>query len=261
MTKGQDKNSDEQSSHISETFDAPHPMPEHIAIIMDGNGRWAKERGAPREEGHRVGSEVVNQIVKSCRQWGLKHLTLYAFSEQNWGRPKKEVKALMGLLDEYLREQRNEILDNRIRLRAIGDLSKLPLWVRAPLLALIKESSQAQGMTLTLALSYGGREEIIRATRAIATEVKRGILSPHMIDEQVIQEHLYAPDIPPPDLIIRTSGEQRLSNFLLWQCAYSEFEFLPIPWPQFNENILRDVCIRFSQRERRYGLTSSQMNQ
>lgn len=260
MTNSQDKNGVEHLNGDSYSLPIPHPLPEHIALIMDGNGRWAKERGAPREEGHRVGSEVVNQIVRTCRRWGVKHLTLYAFSEQNWGRPKGEVKALMTLLDEYLKAQRSEILENRIRLRAIGDLNKLPLWVRIPLMALIKDSAQAQGMTLTLALSYGGREELVDAVRSIAQKVERGQLSAKHINEEHIQAHLYAPDVPYPDLIIRTSGEQRLSNFLLWQCAYSELEFLPIPWPEFNEVILHDVCVRFAQRERRYGLTSAQLS-
>lgn len=236
-----------------------HLLPQHLAIIMDGNGRWAQEQGAPREEGHRVGSEVVNQIVRTCRRWGIQNLTLYAFSEQNWGRPKAEVKALMTLLDQYLKEQRAEILEQRIRLRAIGDLSKLPVWVRLPLMALIKESAQAQGMTLTLALSYGGREEIVRATRALAEAVQKGHLLPQDISEATFQTHLYNSDIPDPDLIVRTSGEQRLSNFLLWQCAYAEFDFLNMPWPLFDEQALREVCLRFAKRERRFGLTSAQL--
>lgn len=242
---------------------APVPvdlLPKHLAIIMDGNGRWAKEQGAPREEGHKVGSEVVNNIVRICRRWGIQHLTLYAFSEQNWGRPKSEIKALMKLLDQYLREQREDILENRIRLKAIGDLSKLPFWVRTPLQALIQESAPAQGMTLTLALSYGGREEIIRATQHIAEAVQRGQLKPTEITEATIQAYLYEPDQPAPDLIIRTSGEQRLSNFLLWQCAYAELDFLSVPWPLFNEEALKEVLIRFASRERRFGLTSAQLN-
>ena len=228
---------------------------------MDGNGRWAEELGRPRAEGHRVGSEVVNQIVRSCRRWGLQYLTLYAFSEQNWGRPEDEVGVLMGLLSQYLAEQRAEILERRIRLRAIGDLEKLPTWVRAPLLALIEETADAQGMTLTLALSYGGREELVSAARAIAQSVCEGSLSPAEITEQTIQEYLYAPDIPAPDLIIRTSGEQRLSNFLLWQSAYTEFDFIPVPWPQFHEGILRESLSRFKRRERRFGLTSAQVQE
>ena len=226
---------------------------------MDGNGRWAEELGCPRAEGHRVGSEVVNQIVRYCRRLGLKYLTLYAFSEQNWGRPQDEVGVLMDLLSQYLAEQRAEILERRIRLRAIGALHKLPTWVRVPLLALIEETREARGMTLTLALSYGGREEIVSATRAIAQKVKSGDLSPDEIDETTIQEHLYTPDVPAPDLIIRTSGEQRLSNFLLWQSAYTEFDFIPVHWPQFHEGILRDSLLRFKGRERRFGLTGAQL--
>ncbi len=238
---------------------SPPPLPSHIAMIMDGNGRWAEDRGAPREEGHRVGSEVVNRIVRCCRRWGLKHLTLYAFSEQNWGRPVDEVGALMTLLSQYLKEQREEMVERRIQLRAIGDLNKLPSWVREQLLAIIEETSKNQGMTLTLALSYGGREEIIQAIKSITSQVRRGELDPDHIDESMIQAHLYAPDIPPPDLIIRTSGEQRLSNFLLWQSAYAELDFLKLPWPEFTESHLHDACLRFAKRERRFGLTSAQM--
>jgi undecaprenyl diphosphate synthase len=227
---------------------------------MDGNGRWAEDLGFPRAEGHRVGSEVVNQIVRCCRRWGLKYLTLYAFSEQNWGRPQDEVGVLMGLLSQYLAEQRAEILERRIRLRAIGALQKLPALVRAPLLALIEETREAQGMTLTLALSYGGREEIVSAARSIAQKIIVGEMSPDEITEETIQEHLYTPDIPEPDLIIRTSGEQRLSNFLLWQSAYTEFDFIPVPWPQFHEGILRESLSRFKKRERRFGLTSAQLD-
>jgi len=166
----------------------------------------------------------------------------------------------MNLLSQYLAEQRAEILERRIRLRAIGELHKLPAWVRAPLFALIDETTDAQGMTLTLALSYGGREEIVSATQAIAEKVASGLLSPDQITEQTIQDHLYTPDIPAPDLIIRTSGEQRLSNFLLWQSAYTEFDFIPRPWPEFHEGILRDSLSRFKSRERRFGLTSAQLS-
>lgn len=250
---------DSDSTHLLGELEAPPYLPTHIAMIMDGNGRWAEERGAARAEGHRVGSEVVNRIVRCCRRWNLKYLTLYAFSEQNWGRPEEEVGALMGLLDQYLREQRSEIIEKRIRLRAIGDLSKLPSWVRIPLLSLIEETKEAQGMTLTLALSYGGREELLQATKKIARAVKTGTIDPEDISLITIQDALYTPDIPEPDLVIRTSGEKRISNFLLWQSAYSEFEFLTIPWPLFNEKHLYDTCIRYGQRERRFGLISAQI--
>ena len=242
--------------HIHE---APPPVPQHLALIMDGNGRWAEERGLSRAEGHRVGAEVVNRIVRVCRSWGLKHLTLYAFSEQNWGRPEGEVKALMALLLQYLTDQRQDILERRIQLRAIGNIDKLPLWVRAPLKLLIKESKEARGMTLNLALSYGGREELLRAIQALAEDVRAGDLDPKDIGEAELQAHLYAPDLPPPDLIIRTSGEQRLSNFLLWQSAYAELDFINAPWPEFNEDVLRKALNRFATRERRYGLTSAQV--
>lgn len=226
---------------------------------MDGNGRWAEERGLDRAEGHRVGSEVVNKIVRSCRSLGVRYLTLYAFSEQNWGRPEAEVSALMSLLSDYLAEQRAEILERRIRLKAIGQLDRLPSFVRGPLNALIAESADAQGMTLTLALSYGGREELVQAMQTIGRSISSGELSPDAVTEEVINAHLYAPDIPPPDLIIRTSGELRLSNFLLWQSAYAELDFIEAPWPEFNERRLHEALARFARRERRFGLTSSQL--
>lgn len=236
-------------------------LPRHVAIIMDGNGRWAQERGLTRAEGHRVGAEVVNRIVKTCRRVGIKHLTLYAFSEQNWGRPAVEVNALMTLLLDYLKAQRAEIIERRIRLRALGEIGKLPIWVRGPLQALIKESESAQGMTLNLALSYGGREELVRAMQLIAKKVQDGLLLPDQIDDALVQAHLYAPDLPPADLIIRTSGEQRLSNFLLWQSAYAELDFLEMAWPDFDETALLSSLRRFAERERRFGLTSAQLDE
>lgn len=251
---------DERIEESPQADSAPPSLPRHIAIIMDGNGRWAMERGFPREEGHRVGSEVVNQIVRCCRRWGLEHLTLYAFSEQNWGRPEREVGALMTLLSQYLREQREEMIERRIQLRAIGELTKLPAWVRQQLEMIIEETAQNKGMTLSLALSYGGREEIIQATRRIADKVRSGELRSEEIQEETLQQHLYAPDIPAPDLIIRTSGEQRLSNFLIWQCAYAELDFLDIPWPDFTEEHLWQSCVRFANRERRFGLTGAQLH-
>lgn len=233
-------------------------LPQHLALIMDGNGRWANAQGADRAVGHRVGSEVVNQIVRCCRRWGLRYLTLYAFSEQNWGRPEEEVSALMELLVDYLMEQRATILEERIRLRAIGDLKKLPEWVQAPLHALIAESEEAGGMTLTLALSYGGREEIVDATRSIARAVERGELTADAINAEELERRLYEPSLPPVDLVLRTSGEQRLSNFLLWQSAYAELDFIPEPWPEFDEDRLKSALLRFASRERRFGLTGAQ---
>lgn len=235
-------------------------LPLHLAIIMDGNGRWAEAQGLPRSEGHRAGTEAVNRVVRWCRSWGLRHLTLYAFSEQNWGRPEEEVGALMSLLLQYVREQREEIIERRIRLRVIGDEARLPSFVRGPLKALIQESAQHEGMTLTLALSYGGREELLRATKRIAAQVQQGTLSLDALSEEHISGALDAPDLPDPDLIFRTSGERRLSNFLLWQCAYSELYFLERPWPEVRAQDLIEAFEHFAQRQRRFGLTSAQVS-
>ena len=238
----------------------PYGVPQHVAMIMDGNGRWAQERGLPRSAGHRAGSETVNRVVRLCRQWGMRYLTLYAFSEQNWGRPSQEITFLMSLLLEYIREQESEILENRIRLRAIGDLSRLPKYVRTPLENLIQASCEHQGMTLTLALSYGGREEIVHAMHKIIDKVQQGCLSIEQVDTHTIQQHLDTHDIPDPDLIIRTSGEQRLSNFLLWQSAYTEFCFMNHAWPDMQAEHLIEAFQNYHQRERRFGLTSHQIN-
>ena len=251
-------------------FDAAR-LPAHLAVIMDGNGRWAEARGLPRAAGHRAGTEAVNRVVRWCREWGLRHLTLYAFSEQNWGRPEEEVGALMSLLAEYVREQREEILERRIRLRVIGDAltsdgaaggeegaGRLPAWVRAPLRALVEESARNEGMTLTLALSYGGREELARAARLLARDAAAGLLSPEGVTEEDLRARLYAPDLPDPDLILRTSGERRLSNFLLWQCAYAELCFLDCAWPDLTAEELLGALAQFASRERRFGLTGAQ---
>lgn len=235
-------------------------LPTHLAIIMDGNGRWAQAQGLPRSEGHKAGTEAVNRVVRWCRSWGLKHLTLYAFSEQNWGRPEEEVGALMSLLLRYVREQREEIIEKRIRLRVIGDEERLPSFVRAPLKALIKDSAQHEGMTLTLALSYGGREELVRAVRRVTAQVTQGVLQLDQLTEEHISAALDAPDLPDPDLILRTSGEHRLSNFLLWQCAYSELYFLDKSWPEVDAQDFIKAFQHFAQRQRRFGLTSAQIN-
>ena len=231
-------------------------LPLHIAMIMDGNGRWATRQGLNRSAGHRAGTETVNRVVRWCRKWGIRYLTLYAFSEQNWGRPDQEVSALMTLLAEYLKSQRTEILENRIRLCAIGDLSRLPTPIQNLLTHLINESAHHQGMTLTLALSYGGREEITRAMQSLAFDVKHSRLTPEEITPTLIQQYLYFPDLPDPDLILRTSGELRLSNFLLWQSAYSEFHFLDLPWPDLTLHHLKEALIHYAQRDRRFGLVN-----
>ncbi len=233
-------------------------LPEHIAIIMDGNGRWARRQGLSRVEGHRRGAEAVKRTVRSCRELGIKILTLYAFSEQNWARPQEEVSALMRLLLDYVKSQRREILDNNIRLTTIGEIKRLPLFVRIPLKALVAESQGNDGMLLALALSYGGREEILRSLRGVAERVAQAELRPHEIQAEHIEAGLFTAGWPDPDLLIRTSGEERLSNFMLWQLAYSEFHFCSLAWPEFGQEQLIEAIEEYGRRQRRFGLTAEQ---
>jgi undecaprenyl diphosphate synthase len=226
---------------------------------MDGNGRWAELRGLPREQGHAAGAKTVNRVVRLCRELGLQHLTLYAFSAQNWGRPHLEVDALMHLLLDYVNGERSEILHNGIRLTTIGDIAALPEWVRDPLRALCAESAQNEGMTLTLALSYGGREELVRATRSLARRVAAGELDPEAIDAETLAGALDTARFPDPDFVVRTSGEERLSNFLLWQSAYAELYFSPVAWPDFDASHLHQALQAYAARQRRYGLTGAQV--
>lgn len=226
---------------------------------MDGNGRWAQKRGLPRVEGHSKGAEVVQTITRSCRRLGLKALTLYAFSQQNWDRPPGEVHALMELLKDYILKEREEILDNGIKLSSIGDLEKLPSWVVSPLQELMEESSKNRDMDLCLALSYGGREEILMAVRGIVEKVRQGEIQAEEITQELFQSHLWTAHLPPLDYVIRTSGEKRLSNFLLWQGAYSEFYFTDTFWPDFTEEDLMEALRCFAERERRFGLTGEQV--
>ncbi|MCC6746856.1 MAG: di-trans,poly-cis-decaprenylcistransferase [Deltaproteobacteria bacterium] len=237
----------------------PGPLPRHVAIIMDGNGRWAQARGLPRLEGHREGARSVREVVRAARRIGLEALTLYAFSEQNWDRPADEVTALMELLHQYVHEERQEIMENGIRLVAIGETDRLPAFVYGPLRALIDDSAKNTDMVLCLALSYGAREDLTRAARALALEVAAGRLDPAAVDEQALSTRLATAGLPPLDLLIRTSGEQRISNFLLWEAAYAELLFVPTLWPEFRKAQLVEAILSFQQRERRFGLTSEQL--
>jgi undecaprenyl diphosphate synthase len=230
-------------------------LPRHVAIIMDGNGRWAQARKLPRIEGHRRGADSVRDVTRAARQLGLEALTLYAFSTQNWNRPPDEVKALMELLRDYLIEERAEIMDNGIRLTAIGQIERLPGFVREPLDALRADSSANRGMTLCLALSYGGREAIVEAARGA---LLAGI-PPEKLDEDRLAAFFPTRSLPPVDLLVRTSGEQRLSNFLLWECAYAELYFTPVLWPDFRREHLFEALEAYGARERRFGLTSEQL--
>ncbi len=239
---------------------SPLALPRHVGIIMDGNGRWAEQQNLPRLEGHRVGADSVRDITRAARQLGVEALTLYAFSSQNWSRPVEEVTGLMDLLRDYLLSERAEIMDNGIRLEAIGDIDKLPGRVSEPLHELCAASAGNGGMTLTLALSYGGRESIARAVRRLASDVAAGVLSPDQIDTGCLSSYLPTHRLPPLDLLIRTSGEQRVSNFLLWEIAYAELIFVETPWPEFRRQQLTECLAQYGSRERRFGLTSSQLS-
>ncbi len=231
-----------------------HNLPSHIGIIMDGNGRWAQLRGRERVEGHREGSKAVRRIVRAARRLGVRALTLYAFSEQNWARPELEVDALMQLLREFLLSERDEILDNGIRLNAIGNLGRLPAVVRTVLDPLRNDSSTREEMTLTLALSYGGREEIANAARDLAREVAAGRLTPEDVTEDALHARMPSLTVGDPDLVIRTGGERRISNFLLYGLAYAELHFADVLWPDFTEVDLYEAVASFQRRERRFGL-------
>ena len=228
-------------------------LPSHVGIIMDGNGRWAQTHGHDRSAGHREGSAAVRRIVRAARRLGLKALTLYAFSEQNWARPEQEVDALMGLLREFLLGERDEILGNGIRLNAIGNIGRLPALVRAVLEPLRRESEGNDSMTLTLALSYGGREEIAQAARELATRVKAGSLETDKITAEALHGLMPSLTVGDPDLVIRTGGERRISNFLLYGLAYAELHFSDTLWPEFGEEDLYEAIASYQARERRFG--------
>ncbi len=228
-------------------------VPNHVAIIMDGNGRWAKARGWPRFMGHQRGVDRVREVVRTASNSGVKFLTLYAFSEENWRRPVREVAFLMNLLNLFLERYLSELASENVKLQIIGNLEKLPASSQQILTKSRDRLSANTGMTLTLALSYSGRDEIAQAMRAIATKVKSGELDVSSIDESVIENHLATKYAPEPDLLIRTSGEQRLSNFLLWQLAYTEFYFTDVHWPDFDSAQLKQAFKSYTKRERRFG--------
>ena len=235
-------------------------LPKHIAIIMDGNGRWAKQKGKLRIFGHEKGAKAVKRVVEGCAELGVENLTLYAFSTENWNRPKFEVQTLMKLLISSLKNEIKTLLDNDIKLNAIGDLKALPTKVYRELMAVIDITKNNSKRTLTLALSYGSREELVNAVKQISIKVKKNIISPEKIDESVINEHLYTQNLPDVDLLIRTGGEQRISNFLLWQIAYTELYFTNVFWPDFTNQHLYEAIINYQKRERRFGKTSEQLS-
>ena len=235
-------------------------LPQHLAIIMDGNGRWAKQQGFLRAIGHENGTKTVKKTVETCAELGIKNLTLYAFSTENWNRPKIEVDTLMKILVRSLKKEIATLTKNNIKLNAIGNLTSLPSKVQKELNEVIAKTATNTRLTLTLALSYGSRNEIIEAVKKIAHNVKNNIISEDDIDESIINQHLYTHDLPDVDLVIRTSGEHRISNFLLWQIAYAEFYFTDVLWPDFSENNLYEAIISYQNRERRFGKTSEQIS-
>ena len=231
----------------------PDKLPRHVAIIMDGNGRWAKKRNLNRIVGHQKGIESVRDIVRTTRQLGIRWLTLYAFSEENWKRPKYEVKTLMGLLNRFLKGELKEMLDNGIRLACIGQTERLPPEVQKTLWQIIEKTAHNKEMTLILALSYGGRQEIVWAVKNMLKDIEKGKLNVKQITEERLSKYLYTSDIPYPDLLIRTSGEYRISNFLLWQIAYTEIFITPTLWPDFRKERYLEALLDFQKRERRFG--------
>jgi undecaprenyl diphosphate synthase len=231
----------------------PEKLPRHVAVIMDGNGRWARKRGMNRIRGHEKGADAVRDIVRTTREIGIQWLTLYAFSEENWKRSKTETRALMGLLKRFLKGELKEMQENGIRLRSIGRIEKLPKDTRSALNETMEKTASNRDMTLTLALSYGGRQEILDAFRRLCSEVEKGHLSSEEISERRISDHLYAADMPDPDLLIRTSGEYRISNFLLWQLAYTEIYVTPTLWPDFGAEEYLEAIRDYQHRERRFG--------
>ncbi len=233
------------------------PKALHVAIIMDGNGRWAKARGKPRTAGHKAGIDAVRRCLEAAGEQGLGYLTLYSFSSENWSRPEAEVGELMKLLRFYLRSELASLHKEKIRIRVIGDRKKLPSDIVEQIARAEELTKENDKLVLTLALNYGGRQEITAAARALAAAVERGLLKADAIDEHVFQSFLFTGGIPDPDLVIRTSGEKRISNFLLWQSAYAEYVFLDVLWPDFTARHLADALEEFSRRDRRYGATAS----
>ena len=240
-------------------IDYKNNIPQHLAIIMDGNGRWAEKKGKSRIIGHRNGVKAVQVVVEEAVHLKIKYLTLYAFSTENWSRPQEEIGVLMNLLVNSLKSEFEKLLKNRIKLNVIGNISQLPKKVRDELNYVINKTRDNREMTLTLALSYGGREELSTALRRVAIKVKNNIISPEKIDQSIINEHLYTQNLPDVDLLIRTSGEKRISNFLLWQIAYAELYFSKVLWPDFNKRHLHKAIINYQKRERRFGKTSEQL--
>lgn len=231
-------------------------LPQHIAVIMDGNGRWAKRRGRPRIMGHQRGVDTLKDLLRCCRDWGIPALTAYAFSTENWGRPLEEVEFLMTLFERVLRRELKEMMTENVRIRFVGDLDVLPPSLQLEISRSMEDTENNTGVQFTVATNYGGRQEIVQSCRAIAQQVKQGLLKLDDINEHLFENFLYTKGIPDPDLLIRTSGEMRLSNFLLWQLAYAEIYVTQTLWPDFDRHILHEALLNYQQRERRFGKVS-----
>ena len=239
----------------------PKKMPHHIAIIMDGNGRWAQRHHLSRIEGHKKGLEATKAVVDACEEFKIKIVTLYAFSKENWRRPQREVSALMGLLQEYMRKRQKELLERNIRINIIGDVEDLPAPIRKSLEGTVEKTRHKNGLIINLALSYGGRSEIVAGIKKVIEEIEAGRITKDDITPETFSRYLFTGDLPDPDLLIRTSGELRISNFLLWQIAYTELYFTTTLWPDFGKEELMQACIAYQNRERRFGLTASQIQE
>jgi undecaprenyl diphosphate synthase len=247
------------SSYLKEMLNQNHELPNHVAVIMDGNGRWATQRGLPRVAGHRAGVKSVRAIVEAAGELGIEVLTLYTFSKENWQRPVNEVSTLMKLLASTLRKEINELHQKNVQIRTIGDLDDLPQFAYEQVVEGIEKTRHNTGLILNLALSYGGRSEIMKAVREIAEKVRDGELYLGDVDEEIFSDFLYSKNLPDPDLLIRTSGEQRISNFLLWQLAYAEIYLTPTLWPDFGKKEFYDALVWYMKRERRFGRVSQQI--
>jgi len=234
-------------------------IPKHIAVIMDGNGRWAKKKGKNRLFGHQNGIKALKKLIEESARLNISYLTLFAFSTENWKRPKKEISTIMRLIVLVLKKELKTVMDNKIKLETIGDLEKLPENVKSNLIKTVNKTKNNNKLTLTVAINYGGKEDISNAFKLLLEKVKNNIISPKKIDELIINNHLYTRNLPDVDLLIRTSGEQRISNFLLWKIAYAELYFSNVLWPDFNEKCLHDAIISYQNRERRFGKTSDQI--
>jgi undecaprenyl diphosphate synthase len=246
-----------QKTHIDASTEK---KPRHIAVIMDGNGRWAKKRSLPRIHGHQVGMDSVRAVISTCAKEGIEYLSLYAFSTENWFRPEKEVRALMMLLKTFIKKELDNLHRANIRVHTMGEIERLPADIYDMVQQVLEKTRDNTGMVLNIAWSYGAREEIVRAVSAIAEKAARGELDPGAIDQQCVAQHLYTADIPDPDLLIRTSGEMRISNFLLWQIAYTELYVTDVLWPDFREEETLQAIAEYQTRRRRFGLTDEQIS-